>query len=196
METTTPESAPLPELRGGAATEPESIDAPRPRPLVLRPAAVRPSFLLREGGGGTTLGEVAEPTDAAGLTRLPGVAEKDGGGGTTASVAAGGAGEERPLRAFVDGGGGTTLAVKEGRVADEVRAAVPEMAGGGGTTSALSELAVRDEAPAATVGGGATTVLLPNTRSIRLLINDVFAGVGGGGTTLLERSGRLPLARR
>ncbi len=100
-----------------------------------------------------------------------------------------------------EGGGGTTFlanATVPGPVrAREAEAEFPETAGGGGTTLAASEPAVRDGLPPVTVGGGATTGVLPKTRFSKELMYDVLAaGVGGGGTTLFERSGAPPLASR
>lgn len=62
---------------------------------------------------------------------------------------------------------------------------------------AVIEPPVRDGLFPVTVGGGATTAVLPNTRSSNEPMYDVLgAGVGGGGMTFFDRSGALPLASR
>jgi hypothetical protein len=76
-------------------------------------------------------------------------------------------------------------------------AAPTPTAGGGGTTFAASVVPVPAVLLELTAGGGGTTSLGPKIFPIRLLINDPLpAWVGGGGTTVLEGSGTLPLARR
>lgn len=148
------------------------------------------------------LGASAGPAEPdSGLSRVgpePGTA---GGGGTTLEPAIAAATGERVPDAPTEGGGGTTfLAHAAGpapaRVPVEV-AELPETAGGGGTTLAASDPAVREGLLPVTVGGGATTDVLPKTRFSRELMYEVpAAGVGGGGTTLFDRSGALPLASR
>ncbi|MFZ1158638.1 MAG: hypothetical protein WAO10_12720 [Candidatus Sulfotelmatobacter sp.] len=129
---------------------------------------------------------------------MPGTA---GGGGTTLEAAVGLATGERVPDAPTEGGGGTTFLAKAtglapARVPVEV-AELPETEGGGGTTLAASEPAVREGLLPVTVGGGATTDVLPKTRFRRELMYEVLAaGVGGGGTTLFDKSGALPLASR
>src|SRR5579863_238570 len=201
FETTTPESAPLPEERGGATTAPASRGAPSPGPLLPRPEPVSPSALPRDGGGGTTLrasAVLARPDSW--FARGPPAPETVGGGSTTAGEGAGFATEERPpgkVDPATEGGGGTTPAPIAIRF---IPALAPEepTAGGGGTTWAVSEPpAVRDKLLSAIVGGGATTAGLPKTRSSKLPINDVLAaGVGGGATTVFATSGTLPPASR
>lgn len=158
----------------------------------------------REGGGGTTFAASAA-ADAAGLSRVARPAETDGGGCTT--VGTGRAGEERTAEPDTpEGGGGTTFVAMATRVPPARNPAPaeapPVTVGGGGTTVVANELgALRGELPPLTEGGGGTTDALPdappNTRSSRLLMNEVFAaGAGGGGTIDFERSGKLPVDSR
>src|SRR5580658_668494 len=171
FEITTDASTPLPPPAGRATTVPASRGAPSPAPLAPRPEPSAPLPLATVGGGGTTLGASAGPAEAdRGLSRV-GPAPGTAGGGGTILEAAGAATGERVPDVPTEGGGGTTLAV--------------------------SEPAVRDGLLPVTVGGGATTDVLPNTRFRREPTYEVLAGgVGGGGTTLFERSGALPLASR
>lgn len=69
--------------------------------------------------------------------------------------------------------------------------------GGGGTTLVASSAPLPRSLLAFTAGGGGTTSVLPKILPIKLLINDPLPDcVGGGGTTVFEGSGTLPLARR
>jgi hypothetical protein len=69
--------------------------------------------------------------------------------------------------------------------------------GGGATTLAASEVPVTPLAWAFTDGGGGTTSVAPKIFPIRLLMKDPLpVCVGGGGTTVPDESGMLPLARR
>lgn len=172
FEITTDASTPLPPLAGRAITVPASRGAPSPAPLAPRPEPSAPLPLATVGGGGTTLGVSAGPAEAdSGLSRVGPAPGTAGGGGTTLDAAGGPATGERVPGTPTDGGGGTTLVA--------------------------SEPPVRDRVLPVTVGGGATTDVLPKTRFRRELMYEVLAaGVGGGGTTLFERSGALPLASR
>ena len=202
FEITTDASTPLPPLAGRATTEPASSGAPSPAPIAPRPELSAPLPLATVGGGGTTLGVRAGPAEAdSGLSRVGPAPGTAGGGGTTLEAAAGAATGERVPDAPTEGGGGTTFLANATepvpvRVPDE-EAPAPETAGGGGTTLAASEPTVREGLLPVTVGGGATTEVLPKTRFRRELMYEVLAaGVGGGGTTLFDRSGALPLASR
>jgi len=71
-------------------------------------------------------------------------------------------------------------------------------AGGGGTTLAASEVRALSLGPfERTAGGGGTTSVAPKILPIRLLMNDPLPDcVGGGGTTVFDGSGMLPLVKR
>ena len=201
FEITTDASTPLPPPAGRATTVPASRGAPSPAPLAPRPEPSAPLPLATVGGGGTTLGANLGPAEAdRGFSRVGPAPGTAGGGGTTLEAAGAATGERVP-DVPTEGGGGTTFRANATGLApvrvpgEEVE--LPETAGGGGTTLAVSEPAVRDGLLPVTVGGGATTEVLPNTRFRRELTYEVLAGgVGGGGTTLFERSGALPLASR
>jgi hypothetical protein len=202
FEITTDASTPPPPLAGRATTEPASSGAPSPAPLAPRPEPTPPFPFAKVGGRGTTLGVSAGPEEAdSGLSRVGPAPGTAGGGGTTLEAATGAATGERALDIPTDGGGGTTFladatGLAPARAPVEV-AELPETAGGGGRTLDPTEPAVRDGLLPVTVGGGATTDELPKTRFSRELMYEVLAaGVGGGGTTLFERSGALPLANR
>jgi hypothetical protein len=195
LEMTAPALAPLPPLVGVARGAPASSGAPRPGPL-------RPEPPARLGGGGTTL--FASAVLPALLLPAP-APESEGGGGTTLGAPSAGA-DAGTLRfevleePAIEGGGATTL----GAGAAETPLRVPRgrppalTAGGGATTLAASEV------PAAslgrfseTAGGGGTTSVGPKSFPITLLRNDPLADcVGGGGTTVFEESGMLPLEGR
>src|SRR5580692_5105885 len=189
LEITAPALGPLPAVVGGARGAPASNGAPRP-------VLLRPEPTARLGGGGTTLFASAVP-----LATLPAplpVPESEGGGGTTLGAPRDGAdlARTRPaLETVVAGGGATTF----GAGADiPLRVPLALTAGGGATT-----LAARDVPDASlgrlaeTAGGGGTTSEGPKILPIRLLMNDPPAGwVGGGGTTVLDESGMLPLEGR
>ena len=123
-----------------------------------------------EGGGAITLEARDAPVPFRAPCRLlPAVGETEGGGGTTLAVS--GAGLAAGA-AFTDGAGGTTFAASVAGLAPDV-----------GLTF--------------TVGGGGTTSDVPKIFPIRLLTNDPLPDcVGGGGTTVFEGSGMLPLANR
>jgi len=170
FEITTDASTPVPPLAGRATTVPASRGAPSPAPLALRPEPTPPFPFAKVGGGGTTLGVSAGPAEADnGLSRVGPAPGTAGGGGTTFEAAAGLATGERVLDAPTEGGGGTTFLAKATGPAP-ARAPVdesefPETTGGGGTMLVASESGVREELPPVTVGGGATTGVLPKTRA-------------------------------
>lgn len=201
LEITAPALTPLPALVGGARGAPASNGAPRP--VLLRPEPEAPEPPFRLGGGGTTLfaSNVPEgaPAPPASLPAPPPVPDSEGGGGTTVGAPSAVAEAARvrlaALETAVDGGGATTF----GAGADiPLRAPLAVTAGGGATTLAESDVpAASLGRPVETAGGGGTTSEGPKILPIRLLMNDPLAGwVGGGGTTVFDESGMLPLEGR
>ena len=176
-----------------------AICVPPEMPAAPPVVPVPPPGPESEGGGGTMLAGprlgAAEGERVRGPVP-PGTPAEGGGAITWAARAA-----PVPLRvprgllpvASTLGGGGTTLAVN----GEAFLPGVPFTAGGGGTTFAASEAALPVVASALTVGGGGTTSDDPKIFPIKLLTNDPLPDcVGGGGTTVFDGSGMLPLARR
>jgi hypothetical protein len=172
LDMTAPDPPPLPPPVGGASTEPESIDPPKPEPLAPLPepkAAVPPPT---PGGGGITFpARSVPPGDPCVLPEPRPEPETDGGGGTTFVPAPGwppAMEAERP-EPEMEGGGGTTLV--PGAVLDPPR----------------KPLGLPEELATLTFGGGGTTSCVPKTFPISVLNRPVCDG--GGGTTVLEGSG-------
>ena len=100
-----------------------------------------------------------------------------------------------------DGGGAITfvpgdMPVPLRLLRELLPAALLATVGGGGTTFGPSELPDPVAPFERTVGGGGTTSVVPKILPIRLLTYDPLpVWVGGGGTTLFEESGMLPLAK-
>jgi hypothetical protein len=105
-----------------------------------------------------------------------------------------------PFVTPVEGGGATTLEASVVPIALRVPRWMPLRltAGGGATTLGAREALVAAAGPSAgTAGGGGTTSVAPKSFPIRLLMNDPLPDcVGGGGTTVFDESGILPLERR
>lgn len=151
--------------------------------------------------GGPSAGAAAEST-----VRVPAPPETpvEGGGAITLEPRDTPAPLRMPCRvpllevAPTEGGGAITLEARDAFEALRSLREVPLLTdGGGGTTLAASELPLPLPAVFAfTDGGGGTTSVAPKILPIKLLMNDPLPdGDGGGGTTDLDGSGTLPLAR-
>src|SRR5579863_2797671 len=211
LEMTAPALDPLPPVAAGAVGTPTSIGAPSPGPLRPEPEPLEPFPLLIEAGGGMTLLATIVPPGAPlppPLSPVPPPApESDGGGGTTLGMPRVGAVEAESARfpeppaTPDDGGGAITFEPRDVPAPFRLpRELVPELTateGGGGTTLVASEVPLVPLVPVEfTVGGGGTTSLAPKILPTRLLSNDPLPDcVGGGGTTVFEGSGTLPLGR-
>ena len=144
------------------------------------------------------------PAPPAALPVPPPAPENEGGGGTTlgapSAVAEAGRVRVAALETAVEGGGATTFGASDVPAPLRAPRGMPPglTAGGGATTLAVSDVPVASLGRfVETDGGGGTTSVGPKILPIRLLMNDPLAGwVGGGGTTVLDESGMLPLSGR
>lgn len=208
---TAPGPEPLPPAVGAATSEPTFIGLPRPMPFRPSPEPEGPFAPLMVGGGGTMLFASrvppAAPRPPPFVPVPPPVPPSDGGGGTTAFGPSMGAVAARvPLPPDTPADGGAiTLAASDVPVplrlprTDPPVAALAATEGGGATTFGVSDVptALLELPFALTEGGGATTSDGPKIFPMMLLISEPLpVADGGGGTTVLEGSGMLPLASR